>query len=63
MVCEPKKEYQFGETHVLLNNQCLIEFEKGWCDIYHDGNQQEFITAVTALISLLKKDRDGNRWK
>src|ERR1700759_1159453 len=44
-----KKEYQFDSTIVLMENQCLIEFNKSWCDIYHDGNQ-ELVTATTAMI-------------
>jgi len=50
-----KKEYQFDSTIVLLNNQCLVEFDKTWCDIYHDGNQQELITAITTMISPLRE--------
>jgi len=46
-----KKEYQFDSTIVLLNNQCLVEFDNTWCAIYHDGNQQEFITAITAMVA------------
>ena len=46
-----KKEYQFGSTIVLLNNQCLIEFDNACCDIYHDGNQQEFTRAITDTVN------------
>lgn len=46
-----KKKYLFDTTIVLLNNQSLIEFNSGWCEIYHDGKQQEFIRAVTAMVN------------
>jgi len=46
-----EKEYQFDSTIVLLNNQCLIEFDNTWCGVYHDGNQQDFIMAVTAMVT------------
>ncbi len=50
-----EKKYQFDSTIVLLNNQCLVEFDKTWCDIYHDGGQQEFIAAVTAMVTPLRE--------
>jgi hypothetical protein len=50
-----KKEYQFDSTIVLLNNQCLVEFNKTWCDIYHDGRKQDLITAITAMISPIRE--------
>jgi len=50
-----EKEYQFDSTIVLLNNQCLIDFDNACCDVYHDGNQQEFITAITAMVTPLRE--------
>ena len=50
-----EKKYQFDSTIVLLNNQCLIEFANTCCDIHHEGNQQEFITAITAMVTPLKE--------
>lgn len=46
-----KKEYQFDTTIILLNNRCLIEFGTSWCEIYHDGNQQEFTKAITDTVN------------
>lgn len=50
-----KKGFQFGETHVVLDNNMVIEFEKNWCDIYHDGTQQEFIDTITGMVSPLRR--------
>jgi ATPase family associated with various cellular activities (AAA) len=45
-----EKEYQFDSTIVLLNNQCLVEFDNTSCTVYYDGNQQEFVTEITAMV-------------
>jgi hypothetical protein len=50
-----KKQYQFDTTMVLLDNFCLIEFYKSYCEIWHDGERQEFISEVTGLLSPIKE--------
>jgi ATPase family associated with various cellular activities (AAA) len=50
-----KKKYQFDQTIILLNNQCLVEFDNTWCDIYHNGNEEAFITEITDMVSPFKE--------
>jgi len=50
-----QKEYTFDTTLVLFDNRCLIEFSNTWCDILHDGCQQEFIDELIVLISPFKE--------
>src|ERR1700755_1808413 len=32
-----KKQYEFNVTLVVLKNHCVIELNKGYCEIWHDG--------------------------
>lgn len=47
---DKKKRYQFDMTLVVLDNECLIEFDNGYCEIWHNGKQQEFIDSVTSVV-------------
>jgi hypothetical protein len=48
-------KYDFGNTIVILENNCLIEFEDDSCEILHDGKRQEFVNEVTALVNQFKQ--------
>jgi hypothetical protein len=50
-----KKQYQFNLTLVVLDNHCIIEFDKSYCDIWHNGDQSAFITDVTAMVTPFKE--------
>lgn len=52
---EKDKKYQFDMTIIVLNNNCLLEFDDHYCEIFHDGNQNEFVKAVTAIASQFKE--------
>ncbi len=52
-----KKKYQFDKTVIILKNNCVVEFDDGYCEILHDGKQYEFISEVTALIDQFKERR------
>ena len=49
-----RKQYEFDETLLLLQNGCLVEFNYGYCEILHDGKQQGFVDDCTALIKRFK---------
>jgi len=51
-----KKKYQFDETVFILRNRCVIEM-KDYCEILHDGSQDEFIQRCTALMNRFKEKR------
>ena len=45
------KGYDFNETHLVMKNNCVLEFDTNYCEIYHDGMQPEFIKSCTELIT------------
>jgi hypothetical protein len=49
------KKYDFNETYVIMQNNCLLEFDSGYCEIYHNGQQDEFINECTALMKAFKE--------
>ncbi len=50
-----KNKSHFDETILLLNNQCLIELDEGYCEILHDGKQDDFVAQVIQLASSFKE--------
>jgi len=52
-----RKRYQFDKTLLVMDNECLIEFENNYCEIWHNGNQQEFIDEVTTTVNAFKTRR------
>lgn len=53
------RKYQFDETLFILSNNCIVEI-KDYCEILHDGKQEDFIEQCTALMHRFKerKKRD-----
>lgn len=49
------KAFDFNETHLVMNNNCILEFDKSYCEIYHDGAQHEFINQCTELMKRCKE--------
>ena len=54
-----KKRFQFDETVFILKNNCIVEIDF-YCEILHDGKQDDFIEKCTALMNRFKerKKRD-----
>lgn len=52
-----KKNYKLSIAIIVLDAQaqCLIEFNGSVCEIYHNGEQPEFINELTAMITPLKE--------
>ncbi len=48
---QKQKKYQFDRTVAILKNNCVIEFGPGYCEILHDGHQEEFVSEMTSLVS------------
>jgi hypothetical protein len=44
-----KKRYEFDETVFVLSNNCIVEMD-GYCQILHDGRQDDFIQKCTTLM-------------
>lgn len=50
-----RKGYDFNETYLIMNNNCILEFDKTYCEIYHDGLQNEFIQECTNVMKVFKE--------
>ena len=50
-----RNAYQFDKTILLLSNNCILEFDDNYCEIYHDGKQQDFVSTVTSLVNEFKE--------
>lgn len=50
-----KKGYVFDETFMIMQNGCVMEFDSFYCEIYHNGMQDDFIDECTALIKQFKE--------
>lgn len=44
------KKFQFDRTVMILNNNFLVEFESGYCEILHDNKQGAFVNEAAALV-------------
>jgi hypothetical protein len=51
-----KAKYQFDETLFILKNNCIVEID-GYCEILHDGKQNEFISKCTELIQKFREKK------
>ncbi len=49
------KEYQFDMTVIIMNNNCIVEFDQGYCQILHNGSSIEFIEETTALVNQFRE--------
>jgi len=45
-----RRKFQFDRTVVILNSDCLIEFDKDYCEILHNGKLDELVTEITSLL-------------
>ncbi|PZF72097.1 AAA family ATPase [Taibaiella soli] len=49
------KPNEFDETIIIFSNGCLLEFDKEYCCMMHNGTQDAFLNEITALINQFKK--------
>lgn len=52
-----RKQYQFDMTLVVMDNECLLEFDDNYCEIWHNGTQDDFINELTATVYSFKERR------
>ena len=50
-----QKQYNFDKTVVILNNNCVLEFDDDYCEILHDGKQDAFVEELTAMANRFKE--------
>jgi hypothetical protein len=49
-----KKEYGFNTTIIILENNCIVELDDTYCEILHNGQIPELVTAITELSGRFK---------
>lgn len=50
-----RKKYNFSDTFIIMQNNCVLEFDNSYCEIYHDGSQDDFIDECTVLMKAFKE--------
>ena len=50
-----KKTYGFNDTFLIMQNGCLLEFDNSYCEIYHNGLQDDFVNECTGLMGVFKE--------
>jgi hypothetical protein len=50
-----KKKFQFDKTIVVLEGNCLIEFDEHYCEILHDGANPELLNTLTELAGKFRE--------
>lgn len=50
-----KKQYNFGATFLILSNGCILELDKWYCEIFHCGEQDDFMNECTGLVKPFKQ--------
>lgn len=48
------RQCDFNETFVRMTNNCVLEFDTTYCEIYHDGMQDEFIKDCIDVMKRFK---------
>jgi len=57
---QKRKKIEFDDTLVILKDKCVLEFDKGYCEILHDHYLGEF---VNELLEFFKSFKERQRRK
>ncbi|MEO7983229.1 MAG: AAA family ATPase [Bacteroidota bacterium] len=49
------KKYDFNDTFMIMQNECVLEFDTNYCEIYHNGSQNDFIDECTVFMKAFKE--------
>lgn len=52
-----KNQYQFDTTIAIMDDECLVEFNSNYMEVWHNGTQKAFIDETTALANAFKERR------
>ena len=54
--CIPsEKKCDFNETVMVLKNECILQFDTGYCEILHQDLHEDFVTECMALMKTFKR--------
>lgn len=49
------KELRFSNTFAIMKNNCIVEFDSGYCEVLHDGSVDAFIDEVVKNLRHFKE--------
>jgi len=49
------KEFRFSNTFAVMKNNCIVEFDAGYCEVLHDGSVDVFINEVVKKVRHFKE--------
>jgi hypothetical protein len=55
MHCGAKARAEFDKTLLVLNNECLLEFDQGYCEVFHSVNTQDFAHELVTMFRPMKQ--------
>ncbi len=50
-----KKRFEFDNTIIIMDKNCLMELDSDWCDILHDGNSPELVQSIVDVVVQFKE--------
>lgn len=50
-----RKQFEFDRTVVEMENEMIVEFDEGWCEILHRGNNEEKVKELAELFYRFKE--------
>lgn len=50
-----KKRFEFDNTIVIMDKNCVLELDNDWCEILHDGKNIEFVQSVIDVALRFKE--------
>jgi SpoVK/Ycf46/Vps4 family AAA+-type ATPase len=50
-----KKRFEFDNTIVILNKNCVLELDHNWCEILHDGKNPDFVQSIVEVALQFKE--------
>ena len=50
-----KKRFQFDKTIIILQQNCIVELDDDYCEILHDGKNQELVESIISLVVQFKE--------
>lgn len=50
-----KKRFEFDNTIVILDKNCVLELDHNWCEILHDGKNPDFVQSIVDVALQFKE--------
>jgi hypothetical protein len=50
-----KKRFEFDNTIVIMDNNCIVEMDSNWCEILHDGKNMDFVQSLADMVLRFKE--------